>query len=67
MESHSWLDPTSERRDRAILPDGPFALKLQGMTQPGTLQAAWTCAQCRRYRRVALMLVVAAACSLILL
>jgi len=37
------------------------------MTDLGTLQAAWACAQCRRYRRVALALIVAAACSLVLL
>jgi hypothetical protein len=37
------------------------------MADLGTLHAAWACAQCRRYRRVALALVVAAACSLILL
>jgi hypothetical protein len=33
----------------------------------GTIHAAWACPQCRFYRRVALVLVVAAACSLILL
>jgi hypothetical protein len=33
----------------------------------GTIQAAWACPQCRRYRRAALVLVVVAACSLILL
>jgi hypothetical protein len=37
------------------------------VTDLGTLQAAWTCAQCRRYRRIALLLVVAAASLLILL
>jgi hypothetical protein len=31
------------------------------------MHAAWACPQCRLYRRVALVLVVAAACSLILL
>jgi hypothetical protein len=30
----------------------------------GTVRAAWACPRCRRYRRVALALVVAAACSL---
>jgi hypothetical protein len=37
------------------------------VTDLGTLQAAWACAQCRLYRRIALALVVAAACSLIVL
>jgi hypothetical protein len=37
------------------------------MADLGTLQAAWACPQCRLYRRVALALAVAAACSLILL
>jgi hypothetical protein len=37
------------------------------MTDLGTLQAAWACPQCRLYRRIALVLLVAAACSLILL
>jgi hypothetical protein len=37
------------------------------MTDLGTLQAAWGCPQCRFYRRVALALAVAAACSLIVL
>jgi hypothetical protein len=31
------------------------------------MQAAWACEKCRFYRRIALVLVVAAACSLILL
>jgi hypothetical protein len=37
------------------------------MADLGTLQTAWACPQCRRYRRVAIVLMVAAACSLILL
>jgi len=37
------------------------------VTDLGTLQTAWACDQCRSYRRIALALVVAAACSLILL
>jgi hypothetical protein len=49
------------------LPDDGFALKLHLMADLGTLRAAWACPQCRRYRRVALALLVAAACSLILL
>jgi hypothetical protein len=49
-----------------ILPDGGFALKL-GSMDLATMQAAWACAQCRFYRRIALVLVVVAACSLILL
>jgi hypothetical protein len=32
-----------------------------------TIHAVWACPQCRRYRRAALVLVVVAACSLILL
>jgi hypothetical protein len=37
------------------------------MIDLGTLQTAWACAECRRYRRLALILVVAATCALILL
>jgi hypothetical protein len=33
----------------------------------GKLHATWACAQCRFYRRIAFVLVAAAACSLILL
>jgi hypothetical protein len=31
------------------------------------MHAAWACAQCRFYRRIAFVLVVAAACSWVLL
>jgi hypothetical protein len=37
------------------------------MIDLGTLQTAWACAECRRYRRLALILVVAATCALFLL
>jgi hypothetical protein len=37
------------------------------MADMRTLQAAWACPQCRRYRRIALAMLVAAACSLVLL
>jgi hypothetical protein len=44
-----------------------FRAQAERMADLGTLQAAWACPQCRLYRRVALALAVAAACSLILL
>jgi hypothetical protein len=37
------------------------------MMDLGTLHAAWACPQCRRYRRLALLLTATAVCALILL
>jgi hypothetical protein len=50
----------------AILPDGAFVLKLAPMVSFGQWNAAWNCAQCRFYLRMALAFAVAAACSMIL-
>jgi hypothetical protein len=38
-----------------ILPDGAFALKFQLMPSLQRLRAAWDCAECRFYRRAALV------------
>jgi hypothetical protein len=48
------------------LPDGAFLLKLSPMESFGPWHAAWNCAQCRFYRRMALAFAAAALCSLIL-
>jgi hypothetical protein len=37
------------------------------MANPERLRGTWDCAQCRRYRRIALALIVAAGCALMLL
>ena len=37
------------------------------MSNLGTLQTAWACPECRRYRRLALAFMVAAACAFLLL
>ena len=52
---------------RAILPDGPWALKLSAMAILERLREAWQCEACRFYRRAALALGLLAAGAWLLL
>jgi hypothetical protein len=44
-----------------------FRAQGEGMANLGRLQRAWDCPQCRCYRRIALVLMIAAGCALMLL
>jgi hypothetical protein len=51
----------------SILPDASFALKFGAMAAIDRICAAWECAECRRYRRLALAFAAAAVCAWALL
>src|SRR5262249_12271942 len=54
-------DPEPDDLARAI-----FRAQGKPMTNLGRLQRTWECPQCRRYRRIALAVSVAAGCALVL-
>jgi hypothetical protein len=51
----------------SILPDAGFVLKLGAMAVIDRIRAAWACAECRRYRHLALAFAAAAVCAWALL
>jgi hypothetical protein len=53
------------RENTSDLARGRFRAQAAGMTFGGW-RAAWNCAECRLYRRLALAFAAAAACSLML-